>query len=136
MAITQYQRRLLHSQEYQGYGGIRRASKDLGIPYVDAYFELGIKPKGYATWAEYQRSRWQKHSRQKKYRRLGIAIRRCLKRLKKNQNWLAKTINESRQIISNYANSKTVPQKGGVVRKIEKALGLAPKSLEQLIQEG
>ena len=135
MTITAYQRRLLNSQEYKGYGGVRRASKELGIPYNEVYLEIRLKPRGYDSWGEYEHAKWERHSRTKKYTRLSTIIRKGLKKLNKSQAWLANTINESRQIVHTYIQGKAFPQKQGVRRKIETALNLRPRSLEEIVKE-
>jgi hypothetical protein len=133
MTLTEYQRQRLNSPKYKEYGGVARAARELGISYDAAYLEIRLKQRGFNSWIEYERYKWESHTKKKKYRALSTMICTALQRLNKNQAWLAKAIKESKQIVSLYIQAKTFPRTKETRRKIEEALELKPNCLEEII---
>ena len=62
----------------------------------------------------------------------GDLIKQRLKKLDKNQNWLAEEIGTSKQIVSRYAQGVYVPKKE-LMEKLFKALEVQYKTIDDLV---
>ncbi len=110
--------------------------KRQGFKNYSEYQEHLAQQKGFKNYSEYQEHLAQERSQRTANQGFSTLINSSLKKLRKNQNWLAKQIGVSRQAVSLYTKGKVIP-KNKKLKLLFSALKIKrkPKSLDELIEE-
>ena len=135
-SLTEYHEHLAQQKgfasrsEYQEH-----LAKERGFASLTKYQEHLAKERGFASLTEYREHLAKERSRERPNKELSNLIKSRLKKLKRNQSWLAEQIGVSRQAVSFYATGKTIPQDGTLNRlfailKVKRI----PKSLDDLFE--
>ena len=86
-----------------------RELREKGFNSFYEYQKDLAKKKGFNSLYEYDKDLGKKRQEKSAYKRLGNLINYALEQIGKNRSWLAREINVSKQMISNYCYGKNYP---------------------------
>ena len=106
-----------------------------GFKIPEKYQEYLSKKRGFKSRNEYTQELLKKRKKRNANKCLSNLIKEKLKKIKKNQSWLAKQLGATRQTVSLYAQGKLVPRNKGVLKKLSSTLKINYKTLKEILEE-
>ena len=111
----------------------KKLAKKHGFDSYLEYQEHLLKQKGFDSPVEYREHLAKQKQKRPENQELSNLIKRRLKELKKDQTWLSRQVNVSRESISKYVQGKYVPN-ARILEIVFSALDVPYKTLDDLME--
>lgn len=126
---------------FKGEIGLAEIARRTGVSYSSVYaltkLRQRINPetgRKYASLVELHDYQARQRSKRKKNKELSILIKEGLKKLNKNQSWLAEQLDISREAVSNYIKGESMPKEDNL-RNLLKILEIKGKNKSKSIYD-
>ena len=113
--------------EYQNH-----LARQKGFESLSEYQENLVRQRGFESLSEYHEHLAKQRQKRPENRELSDLIKRSLKKLGKNQSWLASQIKVSRESVSKYAQGKRTPNREKL-KRLFSALDVPYRTLDDLL---
>ena len=125
---------LAKKKGFASYGAYQEdLAKKKGFASYGAYQEDWAKKKGFASYGAYQEDLAKKRQQQPKNRELSDLITQRLKKMRKNQSWLAEQLGISRQVVSLYIKGSITPN-GDSLKRLFSVIQVTHQTLNDLLE--
>ena len=135
--FASYGEYLRHLAKQKGFGSRTKYEKNLakqkGFGSLNEFQENLAKQKGFGSLNEYQEYLAKKRQERPENQELSDLINKRLKELGKNQSWLARQAGVSREMVSKYAQGKSIPNNDRL-KKLYSALEVPYQTLDDLLE--
>ena len=132
-SYSEYQECLVNQRGFGSYNKYQKyLARQKGFESLSEYQENLVRQRGFESLSEYHEHLAKQRQKRPENRELSDLIKRSLKKLGKNQSWLASQIKVSRESVSKYAQGKRTPNREKL-KRLFSVLDVPYRTLDDLL---